>query len=215
MIKKETYMTREDGVQIFRTYSDTDHKIRNKRTSVVYDDAVDISEDEEYEEVDGYIDLEGPDTYDEILNVTEETSIITRKINRIPLTNNEALSVKGLYPRWEDKIGTTIEVGFITLYGGNLWKARQTHTALEVYPPSLNTASLYEVIVEEHEGTMEDPIPYTPPMEIFEAKYYTQYDVLYRCTRSSGTALSHDLSALVGLYVAIEDDYRTGYPEGL
>ena len=205
MIKKETYMTREDGVQIFRTYSDTDHKIRNKRTSVVYDDAVDISEDEEYEEVDGYIDLEGPDTYDEILNVTEETSIITRKINRIPLTNNEALSVKGLYPRWEDKIGTTIEVGFITLYGGNLWKARQTHTALEVYPPSLNTASLYEVIVEEHEGTMEDPIPYTPPMEIFEGKYYTQFDVLYVCTRDSGIALSHDLYDIRGLYVELVD----------
>lgn len=203
MIKKETYMTREDGVQIFRTYSDTDHKIRNKRTSVVYDDAVDISEDEEYEEVDGYIDLEGPDTYDEILNVTEETSIITRKINRIPLTNNEALSVKGLYPRWEDKIGTTIEVGFITLYGGNLWRARQTHTALEIYPPSLDTASLYEVIVKDHEGTMEDPIPYTPPMEIFEGKYYTQYDVLYKCTRNSGTALTHDLYDLKGMYVEL------------
>lgn len=203
MIKKETYMTREDGVQIFRTYSDTDHKIRNKRTSVVYDDAVDISEDEEYEEVDGYIDLEGPDTYDEILNVTEETSIITRKINRIPLTNNEALSVKGLYPRWEDKIGTTIEVGFITLYGGNLWKARQTHTALEVYPPSVATAALYEVVVYQHEGTMEDPIPYTPPMEIFEGKYYTQYDVLYKCIRSSGTALTHDLYDLKGMYVEL------------
>lgn len=203
MIKKETYMTREDGVQIFRTYSDTDHKIRNKRTSVVYDDAVDISEYEEYEEVDGYIDLEGPDTYDEILNVTEETSIITRKINRITLTNNEALSVKGLYPRWEDKIGTTIEVGFITLYGGNLWKARQTHTALEVYPPSLNTASLYEVIVEEYEGTMEDPIPYTPPMEIYEGKYYTHFGMLYKCTRDSGTALTHNLFDLRGLYVEL------------
>lgn len=190
-------------MQIFRTYSDTDHKIRNKRTSVVYDDAVDISEDEEYEEVDGYIDLEGPDTYDEILNVTEETSIITRKINRIPLTNNEALSVKGLYPRWEDKIGTTIEVGFITLYGGNLWKARQTHTALEVYPPSVATAALYEVVVYQHEGTMEDPIPYTPPMEIFEGKYYTQYDVLYKCIRSSGTALTHDLYDLKGMYVEL------------
>lgn len=203
MIKKETYMTREDGVQIFRTYSDTDHKIRNKRTSVVYDDAVDISEDEEYEEVDGYIDLEGPDTYDEILNVTEETSIITRKINRIPLTNNEALSVKELYPRWEDKINSTIEVGFITLYDDKLWRARQTHTALEIYPPSLDTASLYEVIVKDHEGTMEDPIPYTPPMEIFEGKYYTQYDVLYKCIRSSGTALTHDLFDLRGMYVEV------------
>ena len=201
MIKKEAYMTREDGVQIFRTYSDTDHKIRSKRTSVVYDDAVDISENEEYEEVEDYIDLEGPDTYEDILKESENAELIVRKINRIGLTDNEALSVKEMYPKWEDKIGSTIEAGFITLYGGNLWKSRQTHTALEVYPPSVATAALYEVVVYQHEGTMEDPIPYTPPMEIYEGKYYTQSGVVYRCTRDSGTALSHDLSALVGLYV--------------
>lgn len=203
MIVRDFYKTREDGVRLYRTYSDTDHKIRNKRTSEVYTDAIDIVEDEEYEEVEDYIDLEGPDTYDEILNVTEETSIITRKINRIPLTNNEALSVKEMYPKWEDKIGSTIEAGFITLHGENLWKARQTHTALEIYPPSVATAALYEVVVYQHEGTMEDPIPYTPPMEIYEGKYYTQYDVLYRCTRSSGTALSHDLYDLRGHYVEL------------
>lgn len=194
-------MTREDGVQIFRTYSDTDHKIRSKRTSVVYDDAVDISENEEYEEVEDYIDLEGPETYEDILEESENAELIARKINRIGLTDNEALSVKEMYPKWEEKIGLTIEAGFITLYGGNLWKARQTHTALEVYPPSVATAALYEVVVYQHEGTMEDPIPYTPPMEIYEGKYYTQSGVVYRCTRDSGTALSHDLSALVGLYV--------------
>lgn len=201
MIKKEAYKTREDGEKLFRTYSDTDHKIRNKRTSVVYDDAVDISENEEYEEVEDYIDLEGPDTYEDILEESENAELIARKINRIGLTDNEALSVKEMYPKWEDKIGLTIEAGFITLYGGNLWKARQTHTALEVYPPSVATAALYEVVVYQHEGTMEDPIPYTPPMEIYEGKYYTQSGVVYRCTRDSGTALSHDLSALVGLYV--------------
>lgn len=57
--------------------------------------------------------------------------------------------------------------------------------------------------VKEHEGTIEDPIPYNPPMEIFEGKYYTQYNVLYKCTRDSGTALSHDLHALKGIYVEI------------
>lgn len=201
MIKKEAYMTREDGVQIFRTYSDTDHKIRNKRTSEVYTDAADISKDEEYEEMDEYIELEGPDTYEDILKEAENTELIARKINRIGLTDNEALSVKEMFPKWEDKIGSTLEMGFITLHDGNLWKARQTHTALEVYPPSVATAALYEVVVYQHEGTMEDPIPYTPPMEIFEGKYYTQYNELYLCTRSSETALSHDLSALVVLYV--------------
>ena len=40
-------------------------------------------------------------------------------------------------------------------------------------------------------------------MEIFNGKYYTQGGTKYLCTRDSGIALSHDLSALVGLYVQI------------
>lgn len=201
MIKKEHYRTREDGVELYRTFSDTDHLIKKVADGVTYGDAIDIFENEEYEEVEDYIDLEGPETYEDILKESENAELITRKINRIGLTDNEALSVKEMYPKWEDKIGTTIEAGFIILYDGNLWKVRQTHTALEVYPPSVATAALYEVVVYQHEGTMEDPIPYTPPMEIYEGKYYTQSGVVYRCTRDSGTALSHDLSALVGLYV--------------
>lgn len=203
MIKKEHYKTREDGVELYRTFSDTDHLIKKVADGVIYGDAIDVAENEEYEEIDGYVELEGPETYDEIIKVTEEASVITRKINRIPLTNNEALSVKELFPRWEYKIGSTIEVGFITLYDGNLWKARQTHTAIAIYPPSLDTAALYEVVVYQHEGTENDPIPYTPPMEIEEGKYYTQYNVLYKCTRSSGTALAHDLYDLRGHYVEL------------
>lgn len=194
-------MTREDGVILFRTYSDTDHLIKRVADGVIYEDAIDISGNEEYEEVEEYVAVEGADTYDEILNVTDKVSAITRKINRISLTNNEALSVMNLYPRWEEKINSTIEVGFITLHEGNLWRARQTHIALEVYPPSLNTASLYEIIVEKHAGTKDDPIPYLPPMEIFEDKYYSQDGVIYKCVRNSGTALSHNLSDLVGIYV--------------
>lgn len=205
MIKKEFYKTREDGVKLYRTYSDTDHLIKKVADGNVYGDAIDISDSEEYEEVEGYIDLEGPDTYEDILKSVENMESITRKINRIGLTNNEALSVKEMYPRWEDKVGSTIEVGFITLYDGNLWKARQTHTAMEVYPPSIHTASLYEVINEEHEGTMEDPIPYIPPMEIFNGKYYVQNGSVYLCVRDSEVALSHDLSSLVGIYVELID----------
>lgn len=47
--------------------------------------------------------------------------------------------------------------------------------------PKLLYKSLYEVIEVEHEGA--------------------EADQLYLCTRDSGTALSHPLSALVGLYV--------------
>lgn len=205
MIKKEHFMTREDGVKLYRTYSDTDHLIRNKRTGHTYGDAIDISETEEYEEEAEHIEMEGAETYDEVLAVKSEMeddiAKVTRKINYIGLTDNEALSVKELYPRWEDKVDMTIEEGYITLYNDSLWRARQTHTALAIYPPSMDTAALYEVIVKEHEGTESDPIPFTPPMEIFADKYYIQYDVLYKCTRDSQTALTYNLADLVGLYV--------------
>lgn len=42
MIKKEHYRTREDGVELYRTFSDTDHYIRQKETGVIYSDAVDV-----------------------------------------------------------------------------------------------------------------------------------------------------------------------------
>lgn len=159
------------------------------------------------EEQEAYTDLDGCNNYDEVLAVKSEMADdiakVTRKINYIGLTDNEALSVKELYPRWEEKVDMTIEAGYITLYNDSLWRARQTHTALAIYPPSMDTAALYEVIVKDHEGTESDPIPYTPPMEIFKDKYYTQYDVLYKCTRDSGTALTYNLADLVGLYVVI------------
>lgn len=201
MIKKEYFKTREDGVVMYMTYSDTDHQIVNKCTGVVYDEAIDATTDEDYEEADAYIDIEGAESYEEVLECLEATKNTSRKINRLNLTNNEALSVKELYPTWESKIGNTLEYGFIVLYKEQLWRVRQQHTALEVYPPSVDTASLYERIDKEHIGDKDDPIPYTPPMEIFSGKYYTQDGVTYLCTRDSGTALSHNLGDLVGLYV--------------
>lgn len=202
MIKKEYYKTREDGVNLYRTYSDTDHKIVNKKTGAVYGDAIDVVDNEEYEEVSDYIEIEGVESYQEVLEYLDAAKNIRRKINRLNLTDNQALSVKEVYPTWKSKIGNTIEQGFIILHDDNLWRARQTHTALEVYPPSIHTAALYEVVEYKHEGTLDDPIPYTPPMEIFNGKYYTQEEMLYLCTRDSGTALSHNLQDLINIYVS-------------
>lgn len=201
MIKKETIKTK-DGKMLTRTFSDTEHKIRNKATNVIYGEAVDISDNVEYEEVDEYIEVDAM-TYEEITQMAESIQETAKMINRIDLTDNEALSVKDFYPTWESKIGDNVEQGYKMTYGGNLWKVRQNHLIQEIYPPNKDTAALYEVIEEQHEGTIDDPIPYVPPMEIFNGKYYTQYDVLYLCTRDSLTALTHDLSALVGLYVEL------------
>jgi hypothetical protein len=133
--------------------------------------------------------------------MAESMQDTVKAINRINLTDKEALSVKELYPAWESKIGDNVEKGYKMTYDGNLWKVRQNHLIQEIYPPSLATAALYEAIEEVHEGTIDDPIPYTPPMELFNGKYYAQDGVKYLCTRDSGTALSHNLSDLIGLYV--------------
>ena len=197
MIKKE-YIN-----GLYKTYSDIDHKIRKVSNGQVYDTAIDVKDDVEYEETSEYIELDGANTYEDVCEIVGELSVLSRKINRIGLTDNEALSVKKVYPKWESYIDKTIEAGFVTLYNGNLWRSRQTHTALDVYPPSINTASLYEVVVESHSGNMDDPIPYTPPMEIYNGKYYTQDGVMYYCIRDSGVALTHDLSLLIGVYVEL------------
>lgn len=131
-------------------------------------------------------------------------NIVAKQFNeRKDISNDEALEYMVIIRKWETYIGTTREAGTIVVYGDKPWRVRQAHLVQTQYPPSLDTASLYEVIDKKHTGDIDDPIPYTPPMEIFEGKYYTDGGVLYRCTRSSGIALSHNLSALVGAYVAI------------
>ena len=143
MIKKEYYKTREDGVELYRTYSDTDHLIKKISDGITYGDAIDISENEEYEEVGEYIELEGPGTYEEIRELANSAAVITRKINRIGLTDNEALSVKELYPWWENKIDCTIEAGFITFHEApgqqDLPCLRQDHRWLLLHDYSLDS----------------------------------------------------------------------------
>lgn len=42
MIIKEYYRTRKDGVNLFRTYSDENLKIKKVGTDEVYDEAIDV-----------------------------------------------------------------------------------------------------------------------------------------------------------------------------
>lgn len=42
MIVRELYKTREDGVNLYRSYSDTKHKIQQEQTGNVYYEAIDV-----------------------------------------------------------------------------------------------------------------------------------------------------------------------------
>lgn len=128
--------------------------------------------------------------------------ILEQYNSRTDITDEEALKRPLLVYAWDTYIGRSLITGQIVSHDGTLYRVRQDISAvLADQYPSLDTAALYEAIEVEASGTADDPIAYVPPMEIYTGKYYTQGGVLYLCTRDSETALSHDLSALVGLYV--------------
>lgn len=123
---------------------------------------------------------------------------------RTTTSNEDALHYMLIVYPFEHYIGKSLKAGQLVTYFERIYRVRQDIlVVLEGQFPSVDTAALYEVIEKEHAGTMDDPIPYMPPMEIFAGKYYTQFDVLYRCIRSSGTALTHDLFDLKGIYVEL------------
>lgn len=136
--------------------------------------------------------------------VNQLITLFAMTINNLSLTNEEALAVKDLYPTWESFIGKSLSTGTIVLYADKLYKVRQEiSVVLENQYPSVDTAALYEEINKSNAGTYEDPIPYNNNMELFAGKYYSQNDVIYKCTRNTEQAVYHDLSALVGIYVEI------------
>ena len=56
MVIREYYTTREDGVRLFRTYSDTNHYIKQIETGAIYEEAVDVENaNYTYEETDDII----------------------------------------------------------------------------------------------------------------------------------------------------------------
>lgn len=141
-------------------------------------------------------------TVEALDNVALAAEAIPGIINTFDLSDEEALKRKTLYPEWASFIGKSLDTGFKVLYEGRLYKVRQPiTTVLENQYPSVNTAALYEEINETASGTIDDPIPYNGNMELFEGLYYSQAGVTYKCTRSTGQAVYHDLSALVGIYV--------------
>ena len=58
MIVKEFYETREDGINLYKTYSDENYRIRKVGTNEIYDEAIDVEDsDYEYEETDEKIEV--------------------------------------------------------------------------------------------------------------------------------------------------------------
>lgn len=137
--------------------------------------------------------------FSRLLALDELDKEATEEINTYDLSPSEALQVKDRYHEWET--GINVKTGERYRVEDVLWECVKDHLTQDNWKPSMATASLWKVVDEEHKGTIDDPIVYIPPMEIFKDKYYIQNGIKYKCTRNSEQPLTHDLSALVGLYV--------------
>ena len=59
MIKREFYKERNDGVKLYKTYSDENYRIQKVGTDEIYDEAIDVkSSNYEYIETDEKIEAE-------------------------------------------------------------------------------------------------------------------------------------------------------------
>lgn len=141
-----------------------------------------------------------------VIEQAKHSRLMTEKAVQ-SLDDADALTVVNLYPRWKTLVeeGKTVEKGFRFQYSNKLYRTEQEkYTFVAHYVPGdVGTESLFSKVDESHAGTVEDPIPFEKNMEIYEGKYYTQNGVLYRCIRSSGQPLYHDLALLVGSYVEV------------
>lgn len=185
-----------------------DGKIKERSRIIIFkDDQQIINPTDEMVIADGWVEYVAPDP------VVDNSSEISKQLQdalldqynkRTDITDEDALKRPLLVYEWDTYIGKSLKTGQIVSYESKLYRVRQDiSTVIESYAPQLSTASLYEVIEVASAGTIDDPIPYTPPMEIFNGKYYTQNGVKYKCIRDSQTALSHNLADLVALYVEV------------
>lgn len=187
-------------------YSDAGKLVHRIGTDSYFKRCIKLSDDAntDFDEVD----VRPTQEETEQVSLEEQAKIILKAQTRAITTfsNNDALKVKELFDDWIDYTADgadNLKKGQIVKTTDGLWRVRQEHKAQKHYPPSIHTASLYERIVKDHAGTEDDPIPYAPPMTIFNGKYYTQDGTLYKCTRDAEQALTHNLSELVSIYVEV------------
>lgn len=119
----------------------------------------------------------------------------------VELDDTEAGKLYLCYDEW--KTDKAYKVGDRVECDGKLWKCRQAHTSQENWKPSINTASLWEVINVENAGTLDDPIPYDQTMTVYNGKYYLEDGIIYKCICDSGQPLCATCASLVGNYFEV------------
>lgn len=129
------------------------------------------------------------------------------------LDDEEALPIKSVYPIWDTLVGKTVPINTKFVWYDKLYKTKQPDMLIQkqYQPGTVGTESLYEYIDETHEGTYEDPIPYSGNMTLEKGKCYVQDGVIYMCTNGTGIAVYDRLEYLVAFVTQYRPATGTQY----
>lgn len=119
----------------------------------------------------------------------------------VSLPDADALEAVELFPAWAVGIWYEVDDTKRIRYADRLYRVRVAHTSQEGWEPPAVPALFAEVEKPGQGDTPDNPIPYNNDMELIESKYYSQYDVVYRCFRSTGVPVYNNLADLVNIYV--------------
>ena len=146
------------------------------------------------------IQIESLSDLEEITSNIEEIDkakeAIKYSINSLDLSNNDTIKYKDYLPDWNDYVGKSLPKDFKFKYNNQPYQTLQyINIVLENQTPDIVYA-LYAIINEEHEGTLQDPIPYVQQMAIEKGKYYSQYGITYLAIQSMPTGMPYDLNQI-------------------
>lgn len=129
-----------------------------------------------------------------VIKMESEQEVIrsAAEITALSFTDEQALTCKKLYKNWiDDSEGYEYNIDnpedLRRNFNNGLWRLQKSHAKQEDWYPGKDP-TLWQEIVEGHDGTMDDPIPVpesaaTSGFEYEYGKYYTENNVVYLCKR--------------------------------
>ena len=118
-------------------------------------------------------------------------------IQNYSMKNKEVNDIVDMLPKWEDLIGQSLPIKYKLQYNGKPYRTNQAHTPQKDWKPD-TVKSLYGLI-SNHDGTLEDPIPYERWLVLEKGMYYTQDGAVYKCTVDAANGYDSDLTDLLSL----------------